>query len=368
MSNFPDVLTALASDPDNAEINLCLAQQYHAMGQTAAAVTYFTRAAERAESLELAYACLIMTAWCFDQQGHRHVTVRSMLKRAIALMPRRPEAYWYLAKFNEHFNQHSDCYVLCELAMAFCDQDLPPLPVDVGYPGSWIFRLERGISAWWWGLNDETRSDFQWLVDHEWHRMPKAYRDNLAANMVRIKQLDQYFALEYQRACDATSDINQHLPYLRELAMQCEHVTEMGVRHGASTRAWLSTPVVLRSYDIWIDPNVMKLFDLAQYIGKDVVLTQADVLQIHIDPTDLLFIDTQHQYHQLRAELARHADRSRRYIVLHDTATFGHHDDIGSGPGLQPAIQEFLRGNPLWSISYSTDLNNGLTVLRRRDS
>lgn len=368
MSKFSELLAQLARDPENSEINLSLAQQYHDIGQTAAAVTYYTRAAERAAQPELAYACLILAAECFDSQKHRHVTVRSLLKRAITLLPRRPEAYWYLAKFNENFNQHSDCYVLCELAMTFCDHDLPPLPVDVGYPGSWIFRLERGISAWWWGRNDETRSDFQWLVDHAWHHMPKIYRDNLGANMVRIRQLPAIFQTEYQRAVETSSDINQHLPRLRDMAQQCQHVTEMGVRHGASTRAWLSTDVSLRAYDIWIDPDVMRLFDLAQYIAKDVVLAQADVLQVHIDPTDLLFIDTLHNCQQLRAELARHHAKVKKFIVLHDTHTFGHRDEIGDGPGLQPAITDFLRDNGQWHISYQTQDNNGLTVLQRRDS
>lgn len=362
------MLARLAQDPDDAHNNVALAQWYHGQGHTAAAVTYYTRAAERAPNTDLAYACLILTAECFDHQQHRHVTVRSFLRRAITVRPRRPEAYWYLAKFNEHHNQHSECYLLCEQAMEFCDFDLPALELDVGYPGSWIFRLERGIAAWWWGLNDLSRQDFLWLVDHAWHSMGRSYRDNLATNMMRINQLQTLFELEYQRACAQESDINQHLPRLRDMAMQCEHVTEMGVRHGSSTRAWLSSTAVLRSYDIWIDPDVMRLFDLAQYIGRDAMLTQADVLQIHIDPTDLLFIDTQHQYHQLRAELARHSSASRRWIVLHDTATFGHRDDVGSGPGLRLAIQEFLSANDQWRVEYDTDINNGLMVLRRHDS
>jgi hypothetical protein len=168
--------------------------------------------------------------------------------------------------------------------------------------------------------------------------------------------------------CDTPSDINQHLPKLRELASQCTHVTEMGVRHGWSTRAWLTADVQLRSYDVWIDPTVSKLFDLAQYAGKNVALIQADVLTIHIDSTDLLFIDTLHNYHQLTQELSRHHDRVSKYIVLHDTETFGSRDEIGQGPGLRLAITEFIDKNPQWRIQSQVTHNNGLTVLQRHDS
>lgn len=368
MSDFPSALARLAREPDNDRANLDLAQLYHAQGQTAAAVTYYTRCAERTQDQDLAYACLILTAQCFDQQGHRHLTVRSMLKRAIVMLPRRPEAYWYLAKFNEYFNQHSDCYLLCSLAQQFCCWDLPDLPIDVGYPGHWIFLLEHGISAWWYGCNDQTRSDFYTLLDHHWEHMPLAYQENLISNMHRIKIWPDFFEREYRRVCDEPSDINQHLPYMLGLAQQCDHITEMGVRYGASTRAWLKSNAVLRSYDIVIDPTVQRLFDMAQRAGKDAVLAQADVLDIHIDQTDLLFIDTAHQYRQLRAELARHSDRSRRWIMLHDTTTFGHRDDVGSGPGLMPAIEEFLDANHHWQVEYHSQENNGLMVLRRAGS
>jgi hypothetical protein len=294
--------------------------------------------------------------------------VRSLLKRAIVLRPRRPEAYWYLAKFNEYYNQHSDCYLLCNQALEFCAWDSPPLPCDVGYPGDWIFLLERGISAWWYGCNDQTRDDFRTLIDQHWHHMPVIYRDNLLANMHRTKMFEWFFQQEYQRACDTDSDINHHLPKLRELALQCSHITEMGVRHGTSTRAWLNTNAVLRSYDIWVDPSVQRLFDIAQVAGKDAVLKQADVLQITIDETDLLFVDTAHQYQQLRAELSRHSARARRWIVLHDTTTFGYRDDVGDGPGLMPALEEFLDANQQWRVEYHTQDNNGLMVLRRHES
>ena len=92
---------------------------------------------------------------------------------------------------------------------------------------------------------------------------------------------------------------------------------------------------------------------------------QADVLTIGIDETDLLFIDTLHNYAQLRSELAKHSGQVRRYIVLHDTETFGFKDELGLGPGLQQAIDEFLAANNSWRLRNKYTNNNGLTVLER---
>lgn len=366
MFDISQLIAILAQEPNNDRANLDLAKAYHDLGQTAAAVTFYTRAAELTVNKNLAYSCLIRTAQCFDTQGNRHVSVKSMLRRAIVLLPQRPEAYWYLAKFHEYHNQTSECVMLCDLAQEICDFSLDPLEVDVGYPGAWALRLERAIAGWWWGMNDQTRAILQELFDQHWHDMPVIYRKNLVDNMTKANMMTDYWSREFDRACDTVSDINQHLPYMRSLAQQCQHITEMGVRWGVSTRAWLHSDAVLRSYDISVNPDIRKLFDVAQMLGKDAVIHETDVLTVHIDETQLLFIDTLHTYGQLRAELERHGNRSTKYLVFHDTHTFGHRDEQGSGPGLQLAISEWLARNPHWQLIHETQNNNGLMVLERK--
>ena len=48
------------------------------------------------------------------------------------------------------------------------------------------------------------------------------------------------------------SDINEHFPAIIELAKECDHITEMGVRTVVSTWAWLAGAPKkgLFSYDI----------------------------------------------------------------------------------------------------------------------
>lgn len=177
----------------------------------------------------------------------------------------------------------------------------------------------------------------------------------------------------YKQACDTVSDINEHLPRLRELAAQCDHVTEMGMRGGQSTIALLAgQPKTLVSWDL--NPLAVisqRTADLLAVAGDTVFQPRVgDTLQIQIEPTDLLFIDTLHTAKQLKAELERHADpianTVRRYLVFHDTVSFGLKGEDGTEPGLRAAIRWFQRCHafPIWELVDDRQNCNGLVVLR----
>ena len=162
---------------------------------------------------------------------------------------------------------------------------------------------------------------------------------------------------EYLKAATTPSDINQHLPKLREYAEQCDHITEMGVRGVVSTWAFLASKakkvVAIDILNVAV-PDMEKLTFIC-----------ANDLEIEIEETDFLFIDTAHNYKQCSQELILHGNKARKFIGFHDTAIFGQHGDDG-GKGLNFAILEFLLNNPHWSMDYKTDINNGLTILRRK--
>ena len=165
------------------------------------------------------------------------------------------------------------------------------------------------------------------------------------------------------RAITTPSDINEHCPRLRELAGQCDHVTEFGMRPAASTVALLAgRPRVLVSYDRRRYP----LADLLETLASPGVFRFliGDSLSSEIEPTDLLFIDTTHTADHLSQELARHAEQVRRWIVLHDTTTFGERSEDG-GLGMSVALERFVRDHPQWSVEEQHMHQHGLTVLAR---
>lgn len=168
---------------------------------------------------------------------------------------------------------------------------------------------------------------------------------------------------EFIRACLIPSDINEHLPTLYDLSRNVSSVTEFGVRDGISTRAFLFAGIKLRSYDLNLNPTVIELFKLSRQEGKDVDYIKGNSLEITIENTDLLFIDTKHTYRQLRDELERHHIYTNKFIVLHDMESFGRVGEDGSTPGLIQAVEEFIERHTNWKITTQFNNNNGLWII-----
>lgn len=191
------------------------------------------------------------------------------------------------------------------------------------------------------------------------------------------------------------SDINEHISTLLKYGSECSHITECGVRWITSTWAFLGcVPNKFISYDMrnpstWgingegeNDAIIQRGFntieeveEIAKEIKVNYKFIQANVLDIEIEETDLLFLDTWHAFKQLRAELTKFHPKVKKYIICHDTTTFANIDETnyeilgpewkGDGKGIWPAIEEFLSLNDNWKLKERIMHNNGLTILER---
>jgi predicted O-methyltransferase YrrM len=179
----------------------------------------------------------------------------------------------------------------------------------------------------------------------------------------------------YSVLCMSPSDINEHLPTIKKYCSECNHVTEFGTRKGISTVAILAgKPKRFITYDIDVDVfrGVGKMIaDLAGDTSFEFV--GADVLKAEIEPTDLLLIDTEHSYNQLFSELTKHSYKVGKYIILHDTISFGEKDQSKSNglkKGLIQAYKDFLETEEgsNWFVLEIYNNNNGLTILKRKEN
>jgi cephalosporin hydroxylase len=176
------------------------------------------------------------------------------------------------------------------------------------------------------------------------------------------------------------SDINEHLATLKNYTARCEHVTEMGMRWIVSTYAFLAgKPKTLVSIDMThprvFGADISIVENYAQELGCNFSFIESNTLNLEIDQTDLLFIDTWHAYKQLIAELRLHQGKVNKYIVLHDTTSYANHDESSyvalgedwqpQGIGLWKAVEDFLAEFPSWKLEHRYTHNNGLTVLAR---
>ena len=81
-----------------------------------------------------------------------------------------------------------------------------------------------------------------------------------------------------------------------------------------------------------------------------------------------MFIDTLHNYNQLKKELELHSHKARKYIIFHDTTSFeyiGESYEGGYEKGIWPAIEELIEKG-VWEIKERYTNNNGLTILSRK--
>ena len=186
---------------------------------------------------------------------------------------------------------------------------------------------------------------------------------------------------QFQQLCNIDSDINLHLNTLRYYASQSKTIVEMGVRWVVSTWAFLEGhPKKLTSYDI-VSPEEWKRGDrmspVKEYAKEnniDFKFILQDVLTVKLPKTDLLFIDTWHVYDQLIQELNMHSSKVNKWIILHDTETFGEKGENSVYSirekkeylGLKFAVNEFLKNNSeTWRLHEHYIFCNGLTILKR---
>lgn len=174
----------------------------------------------------------------------------------------------------------------------------------------------------------------------------------------------------YDMAVATPTDINEHLPVLRELG-RGKRILELGVRTGCSSIAFLAgRPRMLNSIDIdWsqLDPQVIAGAELA-----GVTWNRVETSSVGDEPWwrdlpfrfDVLFIDTLHTADQIREELRIHAPHADR-IVIHDTVANWTKGENGQ-PGIGGPILDLIEPvDGVWCVEKEYSNNNGLMILRR---
>ncbi len=193
----------------------------------------------------------------------------------------------------------------------------------------------------------------------------------------------------YEDHCREYSDIYEHLPILRRLANECQSVAEIGIRSMVSTWAILQglseNNSADRSYlgiDLIYPPE--QNFKLAQKLSTENNISfkflAANDMSINLNPVDMLFIDSLHTYCHLTYELETFSTQVQKYIAMHDTsAPWGniedstYHGNYSEYPaeydrskrGLWPAVEDFLKRHPEWTLQERRFNNHGFTILRR---
>lgn len=236
-----------------------------------------------------------------------------------------------------------------------------------------------------WGnrLSDSISKE---VKDREYRYMVDNYKGNEYGYNYAFQIFDNLVNLRFDQNIlygRGIVDINEHLNTIKKYVEMSDHVTEMGTRFAISTYSLLlGRPKKAISIDLnyhFYKPYENEINKIANMCGVDFNFVEADVLKIDIEKTDMLFIDTLHTYEQLSKELRKHESNVNKWIILHDTVTFGHTDEQyyqngnvsenlernSNKKGLYNALTDFLEENKNWRIKEHYTNNNGLTVIER---
>jgi len=166
--------------------------------------------------------------------------------------------------------------------------------------------------------------------------------------------------LRFRQLMAAGLDISEHLGLLKGLACDpgVKTIVELGFREGVSATALCASGKPVTSYDV---ADCRKHAKRLKALAPNFTFIRANSLEVTIPDCELLFIDTLHTFAQLLAELRRHSGKVGKWIVIHDTKTFGEKGQDGKMPGLFGAIWAMMA----WPVHLHLTNNNGLTILRR---
>jgi len=193
---------------------------------------------------------------------------------------------------------------------------------------------------------------------------------------------------KYQISCNKKSDINEHVPTLCNLAMQCPRVVEIGLRKMISSWGFLmglSKNSSSKRFYLGIDiapPPIAILFSaqvIANENGIPFEFWLENDMNVEIPQTDLLFIDSLHTYCHLIYELETFCIKVDKYIAIHDTSSpYGQKNEKYTGDyseyppwidknkqGLEIAVKDFLSRHPEWMMHKKYSNCHGLTILKR---
>lgn len=208
-TKLKELLVEYVKNPNDIENNWNLAMVYEQLGQLASAISFYIRTAERTKDNLLKVECLIRAAMCFTLQGTRSFTVKGLLQHAITILPKRPEAYYFLSKFYELEDKDGkwfDSYTTASLGLSFADHsDTTPFRTNMSYPGKYALLFQKARTAWFCGLCVDSKEMFLDLYTN--YEMNDSFKTTVYQNLLKMKAFESHSIAGY------TSEMYSKLKY-----------------------------------------------------------------------------------------------------------------------------------------------------------
>ena len=156
-----------------------------------------------------------------------------------------------------------------------------------------------------------------------------------------------------------------HHDFIQKYMPECNSFKELCTHQGASAAAAL----LGGAKEVHLIDHTLEKYNCQKHLFEDYCKENEVSLNVYemssIDkrcavPTDMLHIDSLHQWQWTSQELELHAPITKKYIVLHDTTT------VNNKPSdIWPGLVDFCYNSPYWVIIERVDENVGATILKR---
>lgn len=180
------LLLEYIENPKSAALNFQLASEFERLKHYAAACSYYLRCAEWGDPKEdknLIYESLIHISLCFRDLGNRQYSEEGWLFHAIAVAPKRREAYWLLSQLYERQRKWAECYNMAVIGLSQSGHE-DYLSIDIGYEGEYVLVFQKAVSAWWISKLQESRMLFISMPDK--YSLSEAYVGHVQQNINTI--------------------------------------------------------------------------------------------------------------------------------------------------------------------------------------
>ena len=173
------LLQQYSIDTTDIEIQLELAKAYFDIQQYASAVSYLNRIAETSKDDDVVYESLLLLANCFFLQGNRSSHNKVSLYHAVALKPKRPEAYFLLCREFE-IEEPFQAYAYANISIEYKDNSkrVTSLPFEYEH---YKAVFQKAINAWHsWKIEESKEILYDLHINYE---MSEFYNELVVNNL-----------------------------------------------------------------------------------------------------------------------------------------------------------------------------------------
>lgn len=179
-----------------------LARWYENQRHFSPACGLYLRAAELSGEGDISYECMIRLYYCYAELGFREYTCENVLKMALNMMPRRPEAYFLLSQLYERKANWMDSYTYASVGLQVADTLPSPLRFESSYAHEYMLVFQKAVAAWWYGRTDEARHILRKMMEDYGGSMNKDYKNLVQNNLSRLgcgNEKESRTCYEYQQ-------------------------------------------------------------------------------------------------------------------------------------------------------------------------